>query len=187
MEVNEDDKQFNVRQIALPSVSHYPSQPQSMIHWIPIYCTWGETPMEDTAHLWDTCSSIAAGVTTHIHRHTLYTTVWLQDEVAGITVLTCDDKHRKTNACHTYETKCLSTDRECNSEEGNTYSTVPRSPEKVEQKMEGSEYEKVIGCDKEEVKRKGKHYWSILEGGVIMGALCYPLASFTVLFSTHSR
>lgn len=32
MEVNEDDMQFNVRQIALPSVSHYPSQPQSMIH-----------------------------------------------------------------------------------------------------------------------------------------------------------
>lgn len=53
--------------------------------------------------------------------------------------------------------------------------------------MEGSEYKKVIGCIKEEVKRKGKHYWSILRGGVIMGALCYPLVSFTALFSTHSR
>lgn len=70
MEVNEDDMQFNVRHIALPSVSHYPSQPQSMIHWIPIYCTWGETPMEDTSHLWDTCSSIAAGVTTHTYTDT---------------------------------------------------------------------------------------------------------------------
>lgn len=53
--------------------------------------------------------------------------------------------------------------------------------------MEGSEYEKVIGCNKEEVKRKGKHYWSILRGAVIMGALCYPLVSCTALFSTHSR
>lgn len=46
MEANEDDMQCNVRQIALHSVSHYPGQPQSMTHWIPIYSTWGETPME---------------------------------------------------------------------------------------------------------------------------------------------
>lgn len=53
--------------------------------------------------------------------------------------------------------------------------------------MEGSEYEKVIGCDKEEVKRKGKHYWSILRGGVIMGALCYPLVFlYSLVLYTHS-
>lgn len=81
--------------------------------------------------------------------------------------------------------KNLSTDSVCNSEEGNTYSTVPRSPGKVEQKMEGSEYEKVIGCNKEEVKRKGKHYWSVLRGGGIMGALCYPLVSFSLILYTQ--
>lgn len=65
------------------------------------------------------------------------------------------------NTCYTCEIPSIYWQRE----EGNTYSTVPRSPGKVEQEMEGSEYENVIGCDKEEVKRKGKHYWSILRGG----------------------
>lgn len=70
VEVSGDDMQFNVRQNVLHSVSHYPSQPQSMTNWIPIYSTRGERPIEDTAHHWDTCSSIAVGVTTHIHTDT---------------------------------------------------------------------------------------------------------------------
>lgn len=152
-----------------------------------LYSTRGERPIEDTAHLWDTCSSIAVGVTTHRHTqtHTLnhcLTARWSwRNYSIDMWWQAQEDKYVP------HIRKNLSTDSVCNSEEGNTYSTVPRSPGKVEQKMEGSEYEKVIGCNKEEVKRKGKHYWSVLRGGGIMGALCYPLVSFRVLFSTHSR
>lgn len=35
-----------------------------------LYSTRGERPIEDTAHLWDTCSSIAVGVTTQTHTDT---------------------------------------------------------------------------------------------------------------------
>lgn len=71
MDLNEDDLQCNVRQIAPHSVSHYPYHSQSMIHWISINSICGETPMEGTLHLWNTCRLIALGVTTHICKHTL--------------------------------------------------------------------------------------------------------------------
>lgn len=109
VEVNEDDMQFNVRQIVLHSVSHYPSQPQSMTNWIPIQYTRRETYRRLRISETHVARSLSESRHTDTHRHTLSTTVWLEDEVGGITVLTCDDKHRKTNTCHTYESIYLRT------------------------------------------------------------------------------